>query len=89
MTAPEMLKTSMTLTKKKLLDFFKKNKYTVTMRVGDLVRIDDNQDGLRGTFAVVTQILLFTGEVVVQCVQDNTPWIYYLNQLTLLSEVKK
>jgi len=74
---------------KKLLDFFEKNPYTIYMKVGDLVKINDNQDGLIGRLATVLRTLPKTGEVVVHCVQDNTPWIYYTHQLTLLSEVQK
>ena len=79
----------MTLMKKKLLDFLGKKKYTTYMRIGDLVKINDNQDDKMGDLATVVQTLPFTGEVVVQCVKSNTPWIYYLNQLILISEVKK
>lgn len=84
-----MLKIFMKITKKKLLDFFKKKKYTITMKVGDLVKIDDNQDGIKGELALIVQTLPRSGEVVVQCIQNNTPWIYYLDQLVLVSKVKK
>ena len=43
-----MLKTFMTLMKKKLLDFLGKKKYTTYMRIGDLVKINDNQDDKMG-----------------------------------------
>ena len=59
------------------------------MRVGDLVKIATIQDGLYGELATVVQALPSTGEVVVHCVRGNSPWIYYIDQLTLLSEVKK
>ena len=55
----------------------------------DTFKINDNQDGLIGRLATVLRTLPKTGEVVVHCVQDNTPWIYYTHQLTLLSEVQK
>jgi len=74
---------------KKLLDFFRKKKYTTYMKVGDLVKINDNQDGISGELAVVIRALPTTDEVVIHCIQDNTPWIYYTHQLTLLSEVQK
>ena len=74
---------------KKLLDFFKKRKYNIKMKVGDLVKITDNQDGLNEELAVVIQTLPSTGEVVIHHIRDNTPWIYYVDQLTLLSEVRK
>ena len=57
--------------------------------VGDLVKITDNQDGLNEELAVVIQTLPSTGEVVIHHIRDNTPWIYYVDQLTLLSEVRK
>ena len=84
-----MQKTFMMLMMKKLLDFFRKKKYNTYMRVGDLVKINDNQDGMSGRLATVIRALPKTGEVVIHCVQDNTPWIYYTHQLILLSEVQK
>jgi hypothetical protein len=44
---------------------------------------------MSGNLATVIRALPETGEVVIHCVQDNTPWIYYTHQLTLLSEVQK
>lgn len=54
---------------------------------GFLVKINDNQDGLLGEIAMITDALPETEEYVVQLVRDETPWIYYRSQLTLVSEV--
>jgi len=59
------------------------------MNVGDLVKIDDNHDGMKGKLALVIQTLPSTAEVVVQCVESDTPWIFQLDQLMLVSEVRK
>jgi len=88
MSTMTILKLLFALKIKKLLDFLGKKKYTTYMRIGDLVKINDNQDDKMGDLATVVQVLPFTGEVVVQCIKSDTPWIYYLDQLILISEVR-